>query len=607
MGNFFRLIRVLLIASIIPAIGLATSYFILKNVDSKLVVQNIPSATILCNALHAGKIQPDANKNIISFCQEVSGLQYLFWASIIAAIISCAIPLSYWWASISAGHNRHRISMIFPPLLRFSIFILAISIFLQGAILTYSAYLAESHILGQVHLVIIGIIGLGAVIGGFGLIGVAMKVGKKLEMHQLGKLLKKEDAPKLFGFVEYLAKKLGARPPDNIVVGLEPTFYVTSGDVQVASEEKPVSGETLYISAPLSRLLSQEELATVIGHELGHFRGADTEYSMKFAPVYAGLGQAIQTLGGENSDVITQVACLPAVSMLTFMHRMFATNEAKVSREREYEADRAGASVGSPFALSVALIKVSLYASIWEHAREQNIHRLNEGKVADNLSVVFQDVAKYDVEHDSLENIMKESLEQKIAHPTDTHPPVSKRLENLEVDHSHITKAMLMVPEQPAIDLIDNHNEIEVEVTMQEHHLMFAIGVAQPPKEGEENVNQLLYATYSLAAAIVCADGVVDQGEISTAEGIGRHMFEDFDPVEFRYYCNNPSEIPDHIELAKAMNEPLDQDDKIMIMRYLQEIAQADGQVSQEEIDLMVPIAQGLGLVYPVPMHSEAS
>ncbi len=605
MRNFFRLIKVLLIASVIPAIGIATSFYVMKNINSKLAVQNIPSASSLCQLFHQGKIQPDTGNNIVSFCQEVSGVQYLMLASIIAIIIGCAIPLSYWWASISAGSNRHRIATIFPSLLRISIVFLAITVFLQGAILTYSAYLAESYFLGQVHFIIIGIIALGALIGGFGLIGVAMKVGKKLEMHQLGKLLKKEDAPKLFGFVEYLAKKLGSRPPDNIVVGLEPTFYVTSGDVQVASDEKPVSGETLYLSAPLCRLLSQEELATIIGHELGHFRGADTEYSMKFAPVYAGLGQAIHSVSGANDEWLTLIARLPAISMLTFMHTMFATNEAKVSREREFEADRAGASVGSPFALAVGLIKVSLYASIWEHAREQNIHRLNEGKVADNLSVVFQDVAKYDVEHDSLENIMEASLEQKIAHPTDTHPPVSKRLENLNVNPVHITKAMLVVPEMPAIDLIDNYTEIEVEATMQEHHLMIALGVANPPEDDEDNVNQLLHATYSLAAAVVCADGVVDQGEINTAEGIGRHMFEDFDPVEFRYYCNNPTEIPDHIELSKAMNEPLDPDDKVMIMRYLQEISKADGEVSQEEIDLMIPIAQGLGLQYPVPMHEE--
>ena len=130
---------------------------------------------------------------------------------------------------------------------------------------------------------------------------------------------------------------------------------------------------------------------------------------------------------------------------------------------------------------------------------------------------------------------------------------------------------------------------------------MVAVGAANPPEHDEENVNQLLYATYSLAAAMVCADGYIDHNEINVAEGIGYQMFEDFDPVEFRAYCNNPKDIPEPVELSNAMREALEQEDREMIMRYLQEISKADGNVSHQEIALMQRISHGLGVSYPVP------
>ena len=245
-------------------------------------------------------------------------------------------------------------------------------------------------------------------------------------------------------------------------------------------------------------------------------------------------------------------------------------------------------------ALSTALIKVSLYSGLWEHARSQNIERLNQGKVANNLSVVFQDTAKYDVEHENISGIMQSTLEQTISHPTDTHPPVSRRLEELGVKAEEITKDMLLVPGDPAIQLIDNYQDIEKEITLLEHRLMVAYGVAQPPDERERN--QLLHATYSLAAAMVGADGQIDPGEIAVAETIGQKLFEDFDSVEFREYCNDPEQIPDVVKLAEAMSEVLEDEHKNLVIKYLRAISEADGNVSEDEELLLQKIAAELGV-----------
>jgi len=593
MKNTTGLIKVLLVALAIPAIGFAVSFFIINDMNQALQAEGIDVVT-LCDAVKTGKLDNETTSDLLGACQEVENIVLLGQGSILAAVVGVIIPIMYWMASVFAGESRKRIAAIFPLVLRFSVLLIAVSVLLQGAILTYAAYVGESYAIGRVHFFLIGAIGLGALVGGLKLIGASMSFGKKLEMNVFGKVLNSNDAPQLFNFVKTLSEKLGAKAPDNIIVGLEPTFYVTSSDIQVPGNEGTIKGETLFVSAPLSRLLSQDEFASVVGHELGHFRGEDTAYSMRFAPVYAGLGKALGAIAADDDEGASGLAKLPAIAMLSYMYEIFATNEAKISRDREHKADKAGAEAGSPLALSTALIKVSLYSSLWEHARSQNIERLNQGKIANNLSVVFQDTAKYDVEHENIDNIMQSTLEQTISHPTDTHPPVSKRLEELGINAKDITKDMLIVPSDPAIQLIDNHQDIEQEITLLEHRLVVALGAAQPPDESD--TNQLLHATYSLAAAMVGADGEIDPNEIAVAEGIGQKLFEDFDSVEFREYCNDPDQIPDVAELSKAMREVLEDEHKDLIIQYLRAISEADGNVSKEEVLLLQNIAAGLGI-----------
>ncbi len=593
----YGLLKVLLVTLVIPAIGLAISFYIIYDANQILESKGIKDIALLCEDLQSGQLQNVSTMTLQEACQQVSSIVLLGWGSVIAAVIGIASPVLFWLVSIVSGENRKRIALLFPIILHISILLIAVSVLLQGAILTYSVYIGESYFYEKIHPVLIGFIGLGALIGGFSLIKIAMSFGRKLQMSAIGKVLKEADAPQLFGFVRSIAQKLGAKEPQNIIVGLEPTFYVTNTNVQVLGCENQIAGETLYVSAPLARLLSKEEFASVIGHELGHFRGNDTIYSMRFSPVYAGLGRALGALAIDENEGASGLAKLPAIAMLSYMYELFATNVAKISRDREHRADEAGAEAGSALALSTALIKVSLYSSLWNHARQENIERLNQGKIATNLSIVFQDTAKYDIEHENIEQIMKSTLEQSISHPTDNHPSVSLRLKALGVNTEKITKDMLLIPEDAAIHLLDKSQEIEEEITLLEHKLMVAYGAARPPEEAERN--HLLHATYSLAAAMVSVDGRIDLGELAVAEGIGKKLFEDFDSIEFREYCNNPGQIPDVVQLSEAMREILEDEHKYLVIQYLKAISEADGSVSEDEELLLQKVASGLGISSP--------
>ena len=286
-----------------------------------------------------------------------------------------------------AGTNRKRLASVFPPLVKLSLFLLSVSVLVQGAILTYAAYIGEAYAIERVHYYIIGAVGLGALVAAVKLIASSFSLGKKLETTVIGDLLPKDTARQIHEFVADIAHKLKACVPDNIVIGLEPNFFATSASVKILGKEKPLEGETLYVSAPLARLLSKDELTAVIGHELGHFRGEDTVYTLKFAPVYTGLAKALDVMGTAEEEGASGLAKLPALAMLSFMFDTFSRSERHVGRERELMADKAGVEVSSTEALATALLKVTLYSGLWSDIRENNIKRLNSGKIAGNLRV----------------------------------------------------------------------------------------------------------------------------------------------------------------------------------------------------------------------------
>jgi hypothetical protein len=258
MKNTTGLIKVLLVALAIPTIGFAVSFFMINDMNQALQAEGIDVVT-LCDAVKIGKLGNETTSDLLGACQEVENIVLLGQGSILAAVIGVIIPIMYWMASVFAGESRKRIAAIFPLVLRFSVLLIAVSVLLQGAILTYAAYVGESYAIERVHFFLIGAIGLGALVGGLKLIGASMSFGRKLEMNVFGKVINSNDAPQLFNFVKALSGKLGAKAPDNIIVGLEPTFYVTSSDIQVPGNEGVIKGETLFVSAPLSRSLSENK------------------------------------------------------------------------------------------------------------------------------------------------------------------------------------------------------------------------------------------------------------------------------------------------------------------------------------------------------------
>ena len=433
------MLKVLLFTITIPALGFIVSFWILSDVDGDLMSDGLPGYQQICANEQALK-----SPEVRGACTEWQTIEWLGHVSIIAAALGILIPVVFWLASLMAGASRSRIAVDisspgvvvidhdfdFRPAARRHLHLWGL--YRRG--LCFRARALFHHLrdrdrrAGRCRQIDYGFI----------------HIRQTVDDGAIGKPVSASACPSLFSFVNGLAESAGAEAPDNIVIGLEPTFYVTSCDVQVPGMEQPLKGQSLYLSAPLMRLMSRNEMAAIVGHELGHFSGDDTVYSLKFAPVYAGLGSALEAMEGAGEGV-AGLAKLPAKAALSFMYEIFPRNERTIGRERELRADRVGASVSSPMDLATSLVKVSLYAGLWGTAQKQNVERLNDGKVSRNLSKVFQDLAKYDVEHESIDEIMASVLQTTIAHPTDTHPSVAARLEALGVAASEIDKDKLLV------------------------------------------------------------------------------------------------------------------------------------------------------------------
>lgn len=570
-------IKVLLMLIIIPIFGYGVSAWILSDVNKGLTEQGIEySTTALC-----ANDMSTVNSSVHEFCGEMKPLFLMQDASLVSGGVALLLLISFLIASGVAGTSRDKITTIFPPLVFVSLLFLSIIVLVQGAILTYGAYLAESHAIERVHFILIAGIGIAALVGGFGLIKSAFQLASKQKHGVIGTTLNRESHSKIFSFVENIAAKLGSRMPDNIVVGLEPNFYVTSANVNVHGDDKTLSGETLFLSLPLSRIFTHDELKAVIGHELGHFRGNDTYYSLKFSPVYAGLTHGLQAMQSKTSQ--NQLATLPASIFLSYMMDVFHRNVSEISRTREFEADRAATEVAPAQSLATALLKISLYANAWGNLENSVALRLSKNKQTYNLSQLFSSVVKYDVNKEKIPEVISEIGEQNISHPTDSHPPTVMRIKELGLAIDEIDHALLLLQSDNSIDLINNHIQLEEELTILQLKYYVSLGV-QISEEQDVNNSATLIAAFG--AHMVLADGKVEPEEIDSAESIGLSLVSEFDIIEFREYCHYPDNLPTIDDLLNASKE-IDADAKTLIYDYLTKIAQSDNDMSTEESALL--------------------
>ena len=173
-----------------------------------------------------------------------------------------------------------------------------------------------------------------------------------------------EDDPELFALVAEQARLANMPMPKVYEIDTDsPNAFATGRNPQHA---------TVAVTTGIRRILTREELAGVIAHEMAHVGNRDTlimgvvatiagAISMlaimaQFAAIFGGMGGSGRDRGGNIISLLIIAIVMPLAATVIRM---------AISRAREFQADATGAhNCGNPEALARALEKLEMGAEV---------------------------------------------------------------------------------------------------------------------------------------------------------------------------------------------------------------------------------------------------
>jgi hypothetical protein len=250
----------------------------------------------------------------------------------------------------------------------------------------------------------------------------------------LGRELSRADAPGLWWWVDGVAAKLKALPPEHIVTGLTGGFFVTSHSMTLRPEARTITGRILHLPLAFVSMMSRDEVSSILGHELAHFSGNDTQYSLRLQPLYASMIKNVESFLVVDEEDEIHFLKAPGLSLAIFILERLETAENHWRRERELVADSVSCRVVDARTSALALLRNVALTDVIEELTSQ-AHRV---ETSDIISTLIGKVQK-----DGL-MLPTAELEPRLPHPTDTHPPVRQRIEAMGVPLSNALLAEAM-------------------------------------------------------------------------------------------------------------------------------------------------------------------
>jgi Zn-dependent protease with chaperone function len=410
-----------------PGLGLFASWFGLDRLSKH---NDVPVAEM---ADYCARLDPAL---VGAGCESVELLTLLQQLSIAALAATIAVPLLYWLCALVLGRSSAALARFFPPLVRVFLFLLPLLLAAHGALVWWATWeLIEEGVMPRNwHILAIPLfLGAGLFLSAFSIL---VDISRLLAIDPLGVtgvVVKPSDHPDLHARVARLAAKLGSRPPERIVIGIEPNAFVASMPIRLRGVEELPAAETLYLSTTVLRVIDDAELDALIAHELGHFRGADLEFSRRFAPAFNSLGQAVQGVSLDDGDDAEnpwlRVARLPAIGLLSLMILILGSVVHRIQREREFAADRASLEVSKPDAVVSLLIKFAALTLQWGDFRQGLNRLLDRGCARRNISADYLARTRQYLARATPTDMRALLLEAHTPHPLDSHPTLAARSE----------------------------------------------------------------------------------------------------------------------------------------------------------------------------------
>ncbi len=192
--------------------------------------------------------------------------------------------------------------------------------------------------------------------------------------------LSRKENPRVYNIVENLCMTCGMDMPKINIVD-DPQLNAFASGINSSSY-------TVTVTTGLLHLLSDEELAGVIGHELTHIRNKDTRLlitSIIFVGIVATIMSTIVRMlyynflfssssrnnNGKNNGAGMIVVLFLGIICCVIAYFFTLITRFAISRKREYMADAGGAELcGNPLALASALRKISANPGLNDVKRE---------------------------------------------------------------------------------------------------------------------------------------------------------------------------------------------------------------------------------------------
>ena len=359
--------------------------------------------------------------------------------SLLAALIGAAALGATHWAGAQARKSRQALLQVFSLGSRLLPYVLvgqAIALAATVALLLAYEGLGFWHIgrLSTGEVKIMAVIGVIAAFCLYSMWLLLRQLRWMLTMFEptpismFGQVVSSQQAPGLWRHVNELANTLGALPADHIVVSLTEGFYVTSSDATVLPAETALRGRTLHLPLLYLGVLSREEIVAVIGHELAHFVGEDTEYSMRFLPIYDGVNRSLGALAQAMlaSDGIQGRLMRPSFLFGVFFMKRFHHAVSHWSRQRELIADATGSRLAGNAAAASALVRVSAINPQVDRLLRAHLDA-RHAAIDDLPAAVLHELQQCELE------LPPQALEIHLPHPTDSHPSNGERIQALHV------------------------------------------------------------------------------------------------------------------------------------------------------------------------------
>lgn len=492
-------------------------------------------------------------------------------------------------AAALLGMHRSVLALGFSPYAMISLLFALVLGVANLAILAASAYLAGTYWSDELPALALGILIVAAISLLWIVATQCLAFFRAPKTFVAARPISLYEHPRLGLLIRDVAKKTAGRVPDNVVLGLEPTFFATSAEVQTPYLKTPLKGQTLHLSLPLMNLLSTTELKAVIGHELGHFSGGDTQYSMRFAPAFAGLSGAMQQITSRRWT-ITGILIAPTRLLLQNVLAVFGAANARISRERELRADKLGALAASPQDVAYSLLKASVGGSVWRGTLDTMIGRARLGRFSRNLVQNFTGQLRFDLDRDKLSPAIQFAMGDAQSHPTDSHPTTEKRISDLGLEFESLLNEDRVLArffdEKPCTSTLDNLTPIEEDLTTLYYHISAAEWRPDAPedRDGEE---VFLVLVRDFLARMVTIDGMVDDREIVAAETTASQLFGNFDREGFREVCARPEDLPELDRMIELANLLLTETGATNLKTALRKVAEADNQILDAEQSLL--------------------